>query len=266
MDIMMMPVIRITEKTWERMKKYARPLEDSPDNVINLGLDALDERGTPARPARAKAGSKPMAGRRGNKLPQKEFRLPLLETLRDLGGKSAVKIVRERLEPKLAPRLSEADYSPVSGGEPRWWNAVCWQRLDLVKEGLLKGDSERGVWELSQRGRQFLASRPAATRRRDDGRLKGKSQVNTKTEIPTLVGKSLGIFQKDKNNLSGDPITKEKIGSIIEEITGKKLHDGALSDIKEDMLRRQKEGQGVKRLSNSADVWSLEPWFVADSE
>jgi len=162
----MMPVIRITEKTWERMKKYARPLEDSPDNVINLGLDALEQLGTPLRPSTAKASSKPVAARRGSKLPQKEFRLPLLETLRDLGGKSAAKTVRERMEPKLAPRLSEGDYSPVSGGEPRWWNAVCWQRLDLVKEGLLKNSSERGVWELSERGREFLASLPTATQRR----------------------------------------------------------------------------------------------------
>ena len=153
-----MPVIRISEKNWERMKKYARPLEDLPDDVIGLAFDALDERGLPVRP-KAAPGSKPKGARRGNKLPQKEFRLPLLETLRDLGGKSAVKFIREQMEPKIAPRLSEADYAPVSSGEPRWWNAVCWQRSDLVKDGLLKNDSERGVWELSERGHQFLASR-----------------------------------------------------------------------------------------------------------
>ena len=31
----MMPVIRISEKTWERLKSYARPLEDSADDVVN---------------------------------------------------------------------------------------------------------------------------------------------------------------------------------------------------------------------------------------
>jgi hypothetical protein len=157
MERPMMPVIRISEKTWERMKQYARPLEDSPDDVIGLALDALEERGLPV-PLKG-AGSKPKAARRGDKLPQKEFRVPLLETLHDLGGNAAAKIIRERIEPKLAPRLSEADYAPVASGDPRWWNAVCWQRLHLVKEGLLKNDSERGVWELSERGKQFLASR-----------------------------------------------------------------------------------------------------------
>lgn len=32
----------------------------------------------------------------------------------------------------------------------------------------------------------------------------------------------------------------------------------------EDMLRRQREGQGVRRLSASGQVWGLEPGFVAD--
>jgi hypothetical protein len=81
-----------------------------------------------------------------------------------------------------------------------------------------------------------------------------------------LVGKTLGGFQNDTNNRPRDPIANEKIGGIIEELTGKKLHDGALTEIREEMLRRQQVGQGVKRLSNSADVWSLEPWFVCDDE
>jgi hypothetical protein len=74
------------------------------------------------------------------------------------GGKASVKEIRECLEPRMAPRLSSADYEQVSSGDPRWWNAVSWERNDLVKEGLLRGDSERGVWELSARGRQAANS------------------------------------------------------------------------------------------------------------
>jgi hypothetical protein len=90
--------------------------------------------------------------------------------------------------------------------------------------------------------------------------------VNTKTDLSTLVGKALGRFQKYINNRTGDPIRNEKIGGIIEDITGEKLPDGSLTEIREEMLRRQQAGQGVKRLSTSADVWSLEPWFVGDDE
>jgi Mrr N-terminal domain len=154
----MMPVIRVSAKTWERMKNYARELPfASPDDVVGVALDALDEHGLPA--PKAEADPKPKGARRGNKLPQKEFRLPLLETLHDLGGKSAVSVIREQIEPKIAPRLSDADYVAVTTGEPRWWNAVCWERSSLVKDGLLKSDSSRGVWELSESGRRFLASR-----------------------------------------------------------------------------------------------------------
>jgi hypothetical protein len=87
--------------------------------------------------------------------------------------------------------------------------------------------------------------------------------MNTKTDLSTLVGGALDQFQNDRNNRSGDPVSILKIGNIIEEITGQTLPDGALAQIKHEMLRRQREGQGVKRLSASADVWSLEPWFRA---
>lgn len=158
----MMPVIRISDETWERLKAYARPLEDSAEDVVRLGLDALDEKhGRSTRAPRLQPAAKasiPRQRSNGEKLPQKEFRSPLLDVLREKGGRASVKEIRELLEPRMAPRLSGADYDQVSSGDPRWWNAVCWERNDLVKEGLLRGDSERGVWELSARGRDSADS------------------------------------------------------------------------------------------------------------
>ena len=40
----MMPVIRLSEATWERLKAHARPFEDKPEDIVNLALDALDEK------------------------------------------------------------------------------------------------------------------------------------------------------------------------------------------------------------------------------
>jgi hypothetical protein len=37
-----MPVIRISQQTWERLKTYATPLEDTADDVVNIALDALE--------------------------------------------------------------------------------------------------------------------------------------------------------------------------------------------------------------------------------
>ena len=149
-----MPVIRISDKTWARLKLYARPLEDSPDDIVQMALDALDAANGKA--AARSAAPKAQSRRAGGKLPQREFRRPMLEILLEKGGKASTKVVRELLEPRMASRLSDADYVPVSSGDPRWWNAVCWERNDLVKEGLLRDDSERGVWELSPSGHREI--------------------------------------------------------------------------------------------------------------
>ena len=153
----MMPVIRISEITWERLKGHATPLEDSVDDVVNLALDALDSirgRKSPDRkePAQS-AESRKVGKRRGEKLPQKEFRAPLLQTLHELGGKASTRAIREIMERKMAPRLSDADHQNVSSGDPRWWNAICWERMDLVNEGFFRDDSERGIWELTDKGK-----------------------------------------------------------------------------------------------------------------
>jgi hypothetical protein len=146
----MMPVIRVSNDTWERLKSHARPFEDKPEDVVNLALDALDQKlGRRAfnAPATIKAGH-------GNKLPQKEFRVPLLKTLLEFGGSANVSRIRKTMEQKMAPKLGEVDYLPVSTGDPRWWNATCWMRNDLLKEGLIRSDTERGVWALSDEGKK----------------------------------------------------------------------------------------------------------------
>lgn len=148
----MMPVVRIADETWGRLQGYARPFEDTPDDVIRKALDALDEQSGKAatpKPVPAKAVKK---GRKGSKLPQKEFRAPLMRALLGLGGTAQASDVRDALEPTIKPMLLEGDLEPVSTGDPRWWNAVCWERSELVKEGLFRSDSPRGVWELSESG------------------------------------------------------------------------------------------------------------------
>jgi len=149
----MMPVLRVSDTTWERLKAHARPLEDTVDDVMSRALDALDAvgKGVPPTPT-----VKPKAKRsRGNKLPQKEFRTPLLLTLLQLGGEGHVSDVRKVILPRVSARLQAADYQPVSTGEPRWWNAVCWERMDMVRLGLLEASSKKGVWKLSQKGAEL---------------------------------------------------------------------------------------------------------------
>ncbi len=160
-----MPVIRVSDLTWQRLKNYAVPFEDTPERVIIRALDALDSLNRAGRahaPASASVGDatkKPARHRAGGKLPQKEFRIPLIEAVYELGGKATTDRVRKIMEKKMAPRLGPAEHEKVSSGDPRWWNAICWERHDLVKQGLFRKDSPRGTWALTEEGVKFVESR-----------------------------------------------------------------------------------------------------------
>ena len=56
--------------------------------------------------------------------------------------------------------LRDVDYQPLASDpdRPRWRNTGQWARNRLVKEGLMRGDSQHGVWEINDAGRRYLAS------------------------------------------------------------------------------------------------------------
>lgn len=88
--------------------------------------------------------------------PQKNFRIPLLEALYWMGGSASTEKVRAKLREMMAGRLTPRDHQIVSSGQERWWNRVCFERADLVREGLFRNDSPRGVWELSLAGFEYV--------------------------------------------------------------------------------------------------------------
>ena len=161
-----MPVIRVTDKTLERLKTWAEPLVDTAESALVKALDAAEH--TQKRLGRnhvAPATKATRAKRRRptsqDKLPQKEFRQPLLELLHELGGSAQAAHLRPLMRAKMASTLLAGDLKPVSTGDERWWNATCWARHALVKEGYLRDDSPRGIWELSEKGTELvLAARP----------------------------------------------------------------------------------------------------------
>lgn len=86
------------------------------------------------------------------------FRIPILESLIELGGRAPMKEVLEKVYEKMKTQLNEYDLSPLPSNpsQKRWENAVQWCRLNMVKEGLLSSDSPWGIWEISEKGRKFL--------------------------------------------------------------------------------------------------------------
>ena len=145
----MMPTIRVDDEVMEVLaKKVERPFKDTPNDVLRrlLGLEQ----------ARSDAEGE---GRRekGKYLPMPMYRRAILQVLsRHEGGKATVPTVIRHVGDILARSLTPGDRRQLSSGMVRWENRVMWERLNMVKEGLLKNDSPRGVWEITSSGREFL--------------------------------------------------------------------------------------------------------------
>ncbi len=96
--------------------------------------------------------------RKGLRTPDAEYVRPILESLVELGGSAQVGDVLDRVYKKMRAILNEHDLAslPSDQDTPRWRNAAQWVRFGLAQQGLLRKDSPRGVWEISDEGRRWL--------------------------------------------------------------------------------------------------------------
>jgi alkyl hydroperoxide reductase subunit AhpF len=95
---------------------------------------------------------------RGLRTPEHAFRRPILEALVEMGGRAPVDKVLELVEIKMKGVLNDYDYQPLPSTprHVRWKNAAQWERVTMVKDGLLKKDSPYGIWEITEAGRKWL--------------------------------------------------------------------------------------------------------------
>jgi restriction system protein len=97
---------------------------------------------------------------RGVRTPEEAFRLPILQVLIKMGGSGRVRDVLAQVEKVICNQLSDADYQPLPStpNTPRWYNTAQWARNSMVQEGLLRSNSARGTWEISQARRAHIAA------------------------------------------------------------------------------------------------------------
>lgn len=109
----------------------------------------------------------PEQKRTRHRTPEDAMRSPILEALVELGGSGTSKEVLALVEQKLRDRLTDLDYQPVPSNpkEPRWRNTARWCRYGLIQEGLLKPDSPRGIWGISESGLKALQEQGNASDR-----------------------------------------------------------------------------------------------------
>ena len=96
---------------------------------------------------------------RGLRTPEDEFRIPILQSLIELGGSAPMNTVLDKVEGLVSDKLNAYDRQtlPSDPTIPRWRNTAQWARAAMVKEGLLSSNSPRGVWEITDAGKEFLA-------------------------------------------------------------------------------------------------------------
>jgi len=93
----------------------------------------------------------------GEAIPRQAYRLPILQALGELGGRGEVALVLERVYQIMEDQLTEIDKERLpSGHDFRWRNSAQWERLRMVKEGLLASNSPRGIWEITEKGWELL--------------------------------------------------------------------------------------------------------------
>jgi len=96
--------------------------------------------------------------RRGLRTREDAYYRPILEALQALGGSAPMNQVLERVLDTMRSTLKDVDFEPLASDPDmsRWKNAAQWARNSMVKEGLLRNDSPRGVWQISEAGVRFL--------------------------------------------------------------------------------------------------------------
>lgn len=98
---------------------------------------------------------------RGLRTPEDEFRIPILQSLVELGGSANLNDVLDKVEKLMSHKLNAYDRQtlPSDPKIQRWRNTAQWARVDMVKKGLLSSDSPRGVWAITDSGRRYLEQR-----------------------------------------------------------------------------------------------------------
>lgn len=94
--------------------------------------------------------------RRGEKTPQDTYIIPILESIIESGGEGRANNILSMVEQKIKGILKDVDYELLpSGADIRWRNTAKWVKSAMKNQGLLKSGSPHGIWEISEKGREY---------------------------------------------------------------------------------------------------------------
>jgi Mrr N-terminal domain len=137
-------------------------LEDE-DVLTNRDGESAGPVGTAREEARRPRRRRTSKSRRRNRAPkgslldERAYWRPVLEVLANSpSGAAPARNVIAQVGALLDDKLRPLDKEPLNSGGLRWHTRVMFARFRMKEAGLLKQDSPRGVWEISDRGREAL--------------------------------------------------------------------------------------------------------------
>jgi Mrr N-terminal domain len=150
-----MPVIELSAPVYRRLLRQSTSFADSAEDVVLRLLDLAEQnestqphQTSPQQISRATPGSI---------LPEREYWRPILSIIAEAGGSAAANDVIEVLGERMKDVFKARDLDHLKMGEVRWRNRARFARLRMREQGLLSKTSHRGLWEITDAGRSYLA-------------------------------------------------------------------------------------------------------------
>jgi hypothetical protein len=147
-----MPVIKISEELFKEVQKYALPLVDNFESALWKALKKEGANVITIKPRRARTRAS------GKLTPPKDFWKPILESMIERGGSASRKEYKKDVEKKIGWKLLPGDFEHNLDGTLKWNKQVDFQRLAMVKAGLIRKGSKKGSWEITELGRRWFNS------------------------------------------------------------------------------------------------------------
>ncbi len=165
-----MPTIKIDDEVFAVLQKRAQAFIDTPNDVLrrDYGLNghaasAVREAPYQISQRQSTVTRRRLMGRiqRGEKTPEAEYVVPILQALVQAGGRGRTAEIVDGVGQIMKGRLNEYDYKQLGAGETRWRNTTMWCRNTMANKmnpPLINPSAPHGWWEITDAGRECLKS------------------------------------------------------------------------------------------------------------
>jgi restriction endonuclease Mrr len=179
-----------------------------------------------------------------------DYCVPLLRLLAEIpGGQGSTQEIIDLFFEKYGQQIPPAHFDLTQKGEVHWHNKIAWVRYNLVRLGLMDAPA-RGVWRITQAGREWLAANPEATHvpkaggaPPPTGRTRRSRSRSSQPPISALPGVTLEVLEQTRQYMPPeqfrqvwgglyDQLLAEERAKAITPIDSKKLAATVLEHVR----------------------------------